>query len=195
MKKIYTIFLVVLFVSACISSQKVSDNLTQGGPPRVQPEKKKESIFFETYKTDTEKSFKVEVEGISGSLMMTVKSRGFNFNETHRFEGIDPIESIFQNDLDRDGFQEIYITTRSESSAASSMIYGVASNKDRSTSRIFLAELARGEVMGEGFIGNNRFNLENGVLIETYGQPDNEKRIKYSLVKREAGFTLIPMEI
>lgn len=160
-------------------------------------------VITSTCTTESGKTFTVASKPFSASLaVVSLETEGFDVDEVYELGALDPIETIFLADLNRDGFQEIYITTRSAGSGSYSSIFGVASNKDRSSSPVHLAELERGELL-EGFMGHNQFALEDDVLVETfpvYEKGDvnitpsgGEGRIQYSLINGEAGWRLKPV--
>ena len=162
MKKIVLPLALLILLSNCVI--KPSDK------PIVEEPKAKEPIqIIETnektpnrvtvvsneYKTKTGKTFIVTEEKISASISnVSIGTDGFTFvNETLHLEESDPIAKVSITDLNKDGFDEIFIITKSAGSGSYASIYGFSSNKDKSVSDIIVPEISQSD-MGEGAIFN-----------------------------------------
>jgi len=96
---------------------------------------------FGEFVTESGKVFIVRSDKSLGASIqkVTVETRNFEIvNDTYNLGEVDPIEEVFLSDLDGDGFEEIYITTRSAGSGSYGGIYGFASNRDKSVSGIYI---------------------------------------------------------
>ncbi|MCY1722998.1 hypothetical protein OU798_21805 [Prolixibacteraceae bacterium Z1-6] len=165
-------------------------------------------VQTEEFRTKSGKVFQVLVDkSISASLNnVIVITREFeNANDTFKLGAIDPVETIFLSDLDGNGFEELYLVSRSAGSGSYANLYGFASNRDKSVSPIYIPpisekQLEKGERF-EGFMGHNTFKIENGKLVnefpvylksDTNANPTGGKReVIYGLIAGEAGWRLV----
>lgn len=204
MKRPLTALLVLLILStACQNSQtKTNDSLKLNDAQQTSSE----------YKTRSGKLFVVHIDHSMGASIcdVIVETLGFSANNTrHKLGVIDKIEKIFLTDLDNNGFEEIYIVTRSAGSGSYSTIYGIASNKDKSATPVYVRpisekELEKGGVF-EGFMGHNQFLLEDNKLVNSFpiyldgdsnAKPTGgQSKIQYKLKAGEAGWILEPAKI
>ena len=170
-----------------------------------------ESIIKTELKTASNKLFRVIEDKTQGASLssITIETEGFEVvNETHELGTTDPIEHLFLYDLDNNGYEELYLTTRSAGSGAYSSIYGIASNRDRSTSSIYIPPIEalaeKKKAYFKGFQGHNVYALIKGALTNTFpiylendsnSQPmGGEVRVVYALIAGEASWILEPVE-
>ena len=166
-----------------------------------------ESVGVQEYKTRTGKLFKVEIDRSMGASLngLKVTTMGFTaVNNEHDFGTVDPLSKVFLADLDRNGYEELYIITQSVGSGSYSSIYGLASNKDKSATPIYVRPIseeqrAKGNFF-EGYMGHNSFELKNGKLLNSFpiykkddpnASPSGGTRtVEYRLIAGEAGWIL-----
>jgi len=177
---------------------------------KVETEKGATEIFGE-YVTESGKIFIVRIDKSLGASIQiaTLETRNFEIiNDTYDLGEVDPIEDVFLSDLDGDGFEEIYITTRSAGSGSYGGIYGFASNRDKSVSEIYIPEPRQlpGDVATffMGYRGHNIFRIKDGVLVNefpVYADSDsnakptqNRRTVFYSLKLGEASRILSPIK-
>jgi len=185
----------------------LSGVLYQCNPQKPREEKSLE--ITDQLQTQSGKIFIVRSDKSLGASIskVTVETRAFDVvNDTYDLGDIDPVENIFLSDLDGDGYEELYLTTRSAGSGSYSNIYGFASNRDKSVSQIYVPEIS--ELGAEhasfffGYRGHNSFSVEDGILInefpvyaptDTNAEPTQNRRIIYYLLEHgEAGRILRP---
>jgi len=159
------------------------------------------------YTTNSGKKFIVHIHHSQGASISDAKveTKGFDVvNTTHKMGVIDPIEEIFLADLDKGGFEEIYLVTQTAGSGSYSNIYGIASNKDKSAIPVYVRPVSEKQIakggLFEGFMGHNKFSMEDGKLINTfpvYNEGDSNakptggnRRIEYRLIAGETGWIL-----
>lgn len=201
--KIYTTIVLVLAVLVSCNFKKASklkDNVYEG------------KIETREFKTKSGKVFVVEIDNSMGASISTVQITTQEFtavNAVHKIGTIDPVEFIFIADLDGNGFDEIYIVSRSAGSGSYANIYGVASNKDKSTTPIYVPEIASKQRAENGlfygFMGHNTFTFEDGELLnifpvytedDTNAKPTGGTRsVEYELIAGESGWILAPRSI
>ena len=172
----------------------------------------RDAVQLTEYSTKSGKKFIVSIDNSLGASIkyVEIKTDGFEaVNTTHIIGEIEPVEKVLLADLDKNGFEEIYLLTRSAGSGSYSNIYGVASNKDKSATPIYVLEISEKEMekggLFEGFMGHNKFEIEDGKLVNTfpvYLENDNNanptggnRKIVYRLIAGEAGWILKPVKI
>lgn len=192
-----------LLMFACQNPQKhKSENLKSGEP----------AVKSTEYETKSGKKFIVRTDHSIGASIcdVQIETRDFEVvNTIHKIGMIDPVEEVILADLDKNGFEEIYLFTRSAGSGSYGNIYGVASNKDKSATLIYVPEISEKQIekggLFEGFMGHNKFSIEDGKLINifpVYLEGDNnanptggKRKILYRLIAGEAGWILGPVRI
>jgi len=163
-----------------------------------------------TYTTKSGKKFVVKIDTTGPFSLQTIliSTVGFENQERFHLKEIDPVEDIFLADLNSDGFEEIYITTRSMGSGGYSSLYGYSSNKDKSVSIITIPDLIEmgpdTEGLFEGFSGQNSYSLDEGRLLNTFPiylpgdsnaqNTGGDAKIYYRLEAGEAGWKLKPLK-
>jgi len=136
----------------------------------------------------------VEVNGIAGETLP------IDFGE------IDPVIDVHLDDLDNDGFQEIYIITRSKGPRAYGTVLGMYSSRDTSVSVISYEgatpyQMKEGGAY-EGYRGQDHFRFGPGELTNTFpvykiDDDDNNptggnRTVAYELAKGQASILLRP---
>lgn len=115
-----------------------------------------------------------------GSIKIELK--GFKDNTGFTFKSTDPVERCFFNDLDKDGYEELYIITASQSRNILRNIYGMASIRDLKAEHISAPDqLFRNQTPGgfyEAFQAFNFYQIEDSVLTEVF--PVNRESDLYS---------------
>lgn len=150
----------------------------------------------------------VEDHSLGASLArVKVETRGFSeVNEVVNLGEMDPVEKVFLADLNRDGFEELYLVTRSAGSGSYAVVYGIASNKDKSATPIHVPELTEKDFQKgaffTGFGGHNVIELENGCLVNSfpvfddhYRRTGETRKVFYALVAGEAAWILKPVKV
>jgi hypothetical protein len=124
--------------------------------------------------------------------------------DTFLLKEVDPLKQVLVEDLDENGFEEIYLVTTSTGSGSYSKIQGFASNKDLSLTPIYLAEIAENDLEPDGkfygYMGHDSIYVANHRMIRTfpvYKEGDENccptggsKTLSYSLKPGEAVWQL-----
>ncbi len=115
------------------------------------------------------------------------------------FTDVDPISSAVTADLDKNGFDELYLVSTSVGTGTYGNILGVSSNKDKSISYVFVPEMDENDKkpgkLFDGYEGHDRYTIENGTLIRRFpikGDTTNMKAVPYMVVMGEGGLILSP---
>lgn len=164
------------------------------------------------FNTKSGKTFKVITRTLNQSLTdILVVGIGFsNSSDSIKFLESEPFNSAFLADLNNDGFEEIYIITKSSGSGSYLNIHAVSSNSDKSYSLITVQPINEKDTQPgknfEGYMGHDNITVEKDALVRefpVYKQDDtNDKptggnrKIYYKLLKGENSFQLkvVPKE-
>ncbi len=115
------------------------------------------------------------------------------------FTDVDPISSAITGDLDKNGFDELYLITTGAGSGSYGNILGISSNRDKSISYVFVPEMDPNDKLPgklfDGYEGHDQYAFENGTLIRRFpfkGDKNNMKSVPYQVVMGEGGLILSP---
>lgn len=154
------------------------------------------------YQTGTGKTITIRETHPLGRSLSTIEvgTRDFEHNRPETFADRDPISGVFVADLDRNGFDEIYIITASSGSGSYGDVLGFASNKDRSLSMVNFPRPEEGDGRFRGYMGHDGFAIDGHNLVRTfpvYNEGDGNssptggrRRIVYGLHHGEAMWQL-----
>jgi hypothetical protein len=157
-------------------------------------------------KTSTDKTFRVAEDKTSGSLSnLTVEAMGFpNTQEVFEIKDSDPLSGMFVLDLNKDGFDELYLITTAAGSGGYSGIIGYASNSDQSVTPIYVPEMTENDLAANGdyygYMGHDSIYVANDELYRKfpiYKEGDanccptgGDRTLRYSLKAGEASWIL-----
>jgi Periplasmic lysozyme inhibitor of I-type lysozyme len=163
-------------------------------------------MVINDYKTKSGKSFQVISRKLNESLTdILVIGIGFeNSKDTIKFMEAEPFNTAFLADLNNDGFEELYIITKSAGSGSYLNIHGVASNKDKSYSNIAIQTISEKDLNeGKdffGYMGHDKITAEKDALVREFpvykqGDTNNNptggnRKIYYKLTQGENSFQL-----
>jgi len=108
----------------------------------------------------------------------------------------DPVGEILTGDLDKNGFDEVYIITITAGSGSYGTVHGFASNNDKSFSMIYFPETSENDLKDgpmKGYAGHDVFKIEGQKLTRTFAVSTDKKETKtvaYQLKKTETGYAL-----
>lgn len=154
------------------------------------------------YTTGSGKSLLIEERHPVGQSLsdIAVTSTGFEHNLSEVFTDRDPIKSVHVADLDGNGFDEFYIVTVSSGSGSYGDVIGLASNRDKSLSLIYLPEAREGDEFFSGYMGHDSFSIVGNRLVRSFpvylpADTNNDpsggtRRLSYGLLAGEAGWLL-----
>ena len=155
-------------------------------------------------KTKTGKEFVVETKSTSASLNdIVVSPKGFkNTKESFTVKDADPVVDVFTADLNKDGFDELYVVTMSAGSGSYATIYAWSSNRDKSVTPVHIRELPEKEEeeVFKGYMGHDSVYVAGDRLCRkfpVYKDGDanccpsgGTKVVKYVLKQGEATWLL-----
>jgi len=190
-----------VFLISCGQADKKKKTVTK---PEKQEQQVRENTEELRLKTKTGKEFIVLTKSQSASLNdITVIPKGFeNTKENFEVKDADPVVDVFTADLNSDGFDELYVVTRSAGSGGYATIYAWSSNNDKSVTPVYFRELPEKdqEEVFKGYMGHDSVYVEKDRLIRkfpVYKDGDANccpsggiKVVKYALKQGEASWLL-----
>jgi len=202
-KQLQTICSVLIFLSLLWSCSWPP----QKAPPRdIQSNHKETGQYLsdvsKTFKTTTGKTIIVSETHPTGQSLskIAIKTQDFEHNYSEVFKDKDPISKVLMADLDHNGFDEIYIITRSAGSGSYGNVLGLASNKDKSLSMIHSPKMQEGSDSIKGYMGHDSFEIKDSKLVRTFplyneGDTNNSptggaRKLVYGLYPGEAMWQL-----
>ena len=115
------------------------------------------------------------------------------------------ITGVEVEDLDADGYPEIYVYVTSAGSGSYGSLIAYASNRNRSLSEIYLPALEDDPEASEGYMGHDEFAVGEGALVRRfplYHEGDENadptggtRQVQYRLKAGEAGWRLDPYKV
>ncbi len=100
---------------------------------------------------------------------IAITTKGFKENKLIELNDIDPIEKIKLKDLDNDGFEEIYLFTRSVGSGSGGDFYVYGSDKDDRLMEYEKEKLDEKEYLKggrlEGYMGHDTYFFDKQMLV------------------------------
>lgn len=170
------------------------------------------SFFSMAKEVDSAKGFdkKLSLQGLSfevkcpneGSLnKLTITPTGLEGeNKSIVVEVNGSVTGAEVEDLDADGFPEIYVYVSSGGSGSYGSLVAYAANKKKSLTEIFLPDLMDDKVNSKGYMGHDEFAVGKGALLrrfpiyqdgDTNNRPTGKTRqLQYKLKAGEAGWNL-----
>ena len=123
-----------------------------------------------SHRTKTGKTILVSESHPLGQSLGTIEvsTEGFEHEFAETFENRDPVSAILLDDLDGNGFDEIYIVTTSAGSGSYGGVLGFASNRDMSLSMIHFPDVENGDPNFKGYMGHDLFAIADGKLVRTF---------------------------
>jgi hypothetical protein len=153
-----------------------------------------------------EVTFQVETPNDSSINQVTVRAlAGEEPFAEERVEADGTVTGFEVEDIDADGYPEVYVYVTSAGSGSYGSLIAYASNRNRSLSEIYLPPLEDDPDASRGYMGHDRFVVGEGALIRNfpvYKQGDTNARptggtrqIQYRLQAGEAGWQLVPDKV
>ena len=207
--------LLVFFAISFTETRKINDCLAAGGVWNsnsqrcdcISRERKPttNSSSHKEYRTKSGKVICITETHPIGENLSTVKisSECLHLNTPIVLRDINPIEKVIVSDLNKDGYDEIYITTRSIDTNSFSELFGFASDKDKGLTQINLKSDRRdGKKAGifDGCMGREIYKFEQDAIIlefPIYSEKNNDIKptgttrvITYALNSDKSGYNL-----
>ena len=158
MKSILPLFIFFLFFIACKQEKSTPVSRQEMTEKKMSPTDSEHSVVFEKtiFTTSTEKSIELITIQKSGSLNdFAIVAVDFpHSRDSLVIKDSDPFHEAVLKDLDGNGYDELYIITRSIGSGSYASIFGFASNQDLSLTSIYVPEISENDIQeGKPFYG------------------------------------------
>jgi len=115
------------------------------------------------------------------------------------------VTGVEVEDLNADGYPEIYVYVASAGSGSYGSLIAYASNRNRSLSEIYLAPLEEDPDVAKGYMGHDTFAVGEGTFLRRFpvyreGDKNAEptggaRQVQYRLKAGEAGWQLVPDKV
>lgn len=215
MQKLAPLFLCLIVLFACKTEkpdkrnsednteiQAVDPGLVKAEPTSGKQDKKGEKSLLTSSGKEIKVYYNATENGLTNIKIVPVDFA--NTSDTLRLEDVDTVQNLLLDDLDSNGYDELYIITVSSGSGSYATIYSFASNNDLSLSPVYFPEISEDDLSPEGnyhgYMGHDSIYFENKRLhrkFPIYKKGDanccptgGEKVLKYKLVPGEASWLL-----
>lgn len=195
--------MVMLFglFNSCVNTDEQVNKTSDYNKQESYQEIKKSRIKF-----NFNQSFEIkEIKKGTSFSDIHVTGVGFqNSSATIKFEGQNPIEGYLIADIDFNGFEELYILTRSTGSGLHGKLLGITSYKGKNYKVIYIPEFDEKLKLNFeyliGYKGNDEFFVKDMKLFRKFpiynktdlqGMPNGGYRVlEYKLIEFDGAFTL-----
>lgn len=183
---------------SCSSNQATSENTTAPKTDAVAGADTNATVTKTEYKTNTGKIITVSESHPQGQSLsnITVNFSGDPGSEI-KYTDVDPINKVLVDDLNSDGFSEIYIITVSAGTGSYGNVIGLASNSDKSLSMITIPPVEENDMKKggkfEGYEGHDEYVIIENSLSRTFpikSANATKRAINYKMKAGEAGYLL-----
>ncbi len=157
-------------------------------------------------KTSSGKSVQIITVNTSSSMndIKIIPNDFSQSRDTFFLKEVDPLQEILIGDLDKNGFEEIYLITTASGSGSYAAIYGFASNQDLSMTPVYVPEISEKDLLPDGkfygYMGHDSIYTTNNRIYRKYpiykeGDANccpsgGDKTISYYLKAGEASWIL-----
>lgn len=115
------------------------------------------------------KIVQVEVDNSESASINKVNIISTDFKEDISIKlETEPITDVFIADLDKNGYEELYLITTSAGSGSYGEVYAFISDKDVEIIQCSLASISESETDFKGYMGHDSFYIENSILIREF---------------------------
>lgn len=145
----------------------------------------KDSVEIMTVKKDTAVTVKKEFKTLSGRKLVIVETKpsisisnysvygiGYKTPDTIRYNLKNPMSAAFLTDLDKNGFEELYILTKAAGPGYFLDLLGVASYGDSTFGEILIPEITDEEIKKNqnfrGYLGNDSIYIANNKIVRLF---------------------------
>ncbi|MCF6312223.1 MAG: hypothetical protein L3J39_07205 [Verrucomicrobiales bacterium] len=144
-------------------------------------------------------SFRIQCANDSSLNKVKITPKGLADDKAITVEAEGAVTAVEIDDLNNDGFPEIYIAITSAGSGSYGSLIAYASNKNKSITPIYMPELTKEQM--KGYMGHDEFAPVEGVLVRNFpvykdgdsnAKPTGKTRqIQYHLKAGEAGWKFV----
>jgi len=153
-----------------------------------------------------EVTFQVETSNDSSINLVAVRAlSGDSIFAEETVEADGTVSGVEAEDLNADGYPEVYVYVTSAGSGSYGSLIAFASNQNRSISPIYLPPLEDDPEAARGYMGHDRFVVGEGALVRNFpvyqagdtnaAPTGGTRQIQYRLEAGEAGWQLVPDKV
>jgi hypothetical protein len=181
------------------TSSVAADTPATAAPETPPPTEAPPPPTVKEFKTKTGKVFQLEESHPVGMSLSDIKIM-FADDKTSvlSFSDLDAVNKVLVGDLDKNGFDELYVITTAAGSGSYGNLRGFASLSDKSIGMVNLRELAESDMAKggqfEGYEGHDEFNIVNNELVRTFpikSDKGTKRTVVYKMVQGEAAYQLV----
>ncbi len=191
----FTVILILLFFVSC--KPKTSQQRERRSANEYQ------EVKITRIKFNFDQSFEVkEIKKSASFSDIIISGIGFlSSSNSIKFEWVNPLENFLVGDLDSDGFEELYLITRSVGSDLKEKIIGITSIKGKSYKAIFIPDFDKKINVNfqylQGYKGHDSIYLKDMHLYREFpvlnestsdrGKTLSKRLIEYKLINMSIG--------
>jgi hypothetical protein len=206
MKKLFLAMMILAVMVSCNNKEKAAakeqQQKVEKATEKVIEKVKEVAEQTKEYKTKSGKTFVVTKKGEGSLQTITITPKGFEHAEPFILKDVEPLTKVFLADLNKDGFEEIYLITNSAGSGSAATLYAYVSNNDKSVTPVFVQEITENDLKGsfKGYMGHDTFYVKDGKLYREFpvykdgdsnANPTGDKKVlEYKLIPGEATWQL-----
>lgn len=174
MKKLGFYFITPFIILSCKNTQDVNSKNTIGvklKDSKIENRSQKTGTNILQFKKQLAlQGINYDIKGIgSGSSMrLTIVPFGLKGNNDSIVLATDPIVGAEIEDLDRDGYPELLIYTKSAGFDSLGKVIGFSPNNGKSLSQIYIPELDKNAAAMKGYIGHDEFRIVESTLVRRF---------------------------
>lgn len=129
------------------------------------------SLYTVTYKSG--KTLEVEVDNSESTSINKLNITSDDFKEDISIEmETDPITDVFLADLDKNGYEELYLITTSAGSGSYGEVYAFIADTDVKIIQCSIPETSENETKNgtifDGYMGHDTFYIKNSLLVREF---------------------------
>lgn len=159
----------VLMLAACKPSTEYKE---QSSTESIQtPTNLAANNSSKIYKTKSGKTIivsEIPQDESSSISIITITPQNLKNNTPITISDADPLSEVFLADLDQDGFDELYIITKSTGSGSDGIAFAFNTNQDEKLVPITIIEPATDAKALIGYMGHDIYKIANGKLTRTF---------------------------
>lgn len=211
MKSYPLVLLLIFSLYACNSASNKKDTAPKSiEESSLKADSKNQKPNHSRVTTSTGKTIEViEESNQQSETNLTMIPVGFpNSKDSISLKNIDPVKEILVEDLDANGFDEIYVITQNAGSGSYGNVYAYASNNDLSMTTIYFPDITEQDLEKDGafqgYMGHDSIYISNKMLYRKFPvyKPDDpnccptggSNTIGYKLKAGEASWLLQRVE-
>lgn len=172
MKSYITLAFFLMLLISCNNKDKQNSIKTEDA--KIEENSRDTASKTIELKTSTGKLINVIIDKKTNSLFdLKIVTLDFeNSKDTFYLKDTDPLNSTLVIDLDKNGYDELYLITAGSGSGSYGTIYGFASNQDLSMTPVYVPEISEKDLLPDGnfygYMGHDSIYTANNMIYRKY---------------------------